>query len=132
MTRSIAEAVAERFGQPLIRRVVAANAVSESLLHDEWFEPLSKLCGATVDGVERVTAAAVFAHLKVPTEQRKHVFFRVSKLMQATGWLPTKVRADDGEYVRGYERRPKPPTVPPARHGSDHNGCCSAWRRHPA
>ena len=91
-----------------------AEAAQEDPLHsDPWFAPTSRLKGK-VDwlGVETIQTQQICDALEIPTSARRAgLFRRLTKLMQAHGWSPIRIKLNgvDGggvtERVRGYERQ---------------------------
>jgi hypothetical protein len=80
---------------------------------DPWFAPTSRLKGK-VDwlGVETIQTQQICDALEIPTSARRAgLFRRLTKLMQAHGWSPIRIKLNgvDGggvtERVRGYERQ---------------------------
>jgi hypothetical protein len=114
---SIAEAVAERFRQPLIRLAVAdepvATDVPNTLQRDPWYEALSRLSGIvdTADGMERINAQTVLDKLNVPSKRRDaSVHRRLIPLMEVFGWVAIKSQSKDlmkGRVARSFERHPR-------------------------
>jgi hypothetical protein len=121
-SQSLAEAVARRFSEPLIRPPSDELRVeySATLVKDEWYGPISKLQGVVGnDGVERIATKDILDLVRASVRDTSSTA-RIGKLMDHFGWRPIQLGADGkskGNAIRGYSRkpmhRPKPVEVLP-------------------